>query len=104
METLKEPVQQLVNTPAAGFALTAGIAGASWSASGYLLAFGRALNRMYEVEEGRPVWKLRSTILLIDDAAYYCDGIGIDIDRLCGSDVGSQRSCRTSDRRGERGG
>lgn len=65
VETLKEPVQQHVEAPAAGFALIAGIAGALWSASGYLVAFGRALNRMYEVEEGRPVWKLRPTMLLV---------------------------------------
>ncbi|MBX9152190.1 YihY/virulence factor BrkB family protein [Rhodococcus qingshengii] len=65
VETLKEPVQQLVEASAAGFALIAGIAGALWSASGYVGAFGRAMNRMYEVEEGRPVWKLRPTMLLV---------------------------------------
>ncbi len=54
VQTLKEPVQQLVHAPVAGFALTAGIAGALWSASGYVGALGRALNRMDEVEEGRP--------------------------------------------------
>jgi membrane protein len=30
-----------------------------WSASGYLGAFMRASNAIYEVEEGRPFWKLR---------------------------------------------
>ena len=28
-------------------------------------AFGRAMNRIYEIEEGRPVWKLRPTNLLV---------------------------------------
>ena len=30
-----------------------------WSASGYIGAFIRASNSIYEVEEGRPFWKLR---------------------------------------------
>ncbi len=39
--------------------------GALWSASGYVGAFGRALNRMYEIEEGRPIWKLRPAMLVV---------------------------------------
>ena len=44
--------------------------GAIWSASGYLGAFARASNAIYEVEEGRPFWKMRPqqvgmTILMI---------------------------------------
>ena len=65
VDTLRGPIQQLVQAPAAGFALIAGIAGALWSASGYVGAFGRAMNRMYEVDEGRPVWKLRPVMLLV---------------------------------------
>ena len=57
--------EQLVESPSAGFALIVGIAGALWSASGYVGAFGRAMNRIYEVEEGRPVWKLRPLQLLL---------------------------------------
>jgi membrane protein len=34
-----------------------GIAGALWSASGYIAAFMRASNAIYEIEEGRPIWK-----------------------------------------------
>jgi membrane protein len=44
---------------AAGLALAIGIAGAVFSASGYVGAFGRASNSIYEVEEGRPFYKLR---------------------------------------------
>jgi membrane protein len=43
----------------AGIALAIGIAGAVFSASGYVGAFGRASNAIYEVEEGRPFYKLR---------------------------------------------
>jgi membrane protein len=42
---------------AAGFAFVAGLAGALWSASGYTAAFMRASNAIYDVEEGRPIWK-----------------------------------------------
>ncbi len=34
-----------------------GLAGALWSASGYLGAFMRASNAIYDVPEGRPLWK-----------------------------------------------
>ncbi|MDQ2708435.1 MAG: YihY/virulence factor BrkB family protein [Actinomycetota bacterium] len=34
-----------------------GFAGALWSASGYIGAFMRASNAIYEMPEGRPVWK-----------------------------------------------
>jgi membrane protein len=43
----------------AGLALVLGLVGALWSASGYIGAFGRAMNKIYEVDEGRPFWKLR---------------------------------------------
>ncbi|AQX79110.1 ribonuclease BN [Plantibacter flavus] len=60
---LTDAVNQFVESPAIGFALIAGIAGAVWSASGYVGGFGRALNRMYGVEEGRKIWSLRPTQL-----------------------------------------
>src|SRR5213082_2994953 len=42
---------------AAGIIFVAGLAGALWSASGYVAAFMRASNTIYEVQEGRPIWK-----------------------------------------------
>ena len=65
VDTLRPTIDQLVNTPSAGFALILGIATALWSASGYVGAFGRAMNRMYEIEEGRPFWKLRPLQLVL---------------------------------------
>lgn len=64
-ETLRQPIQQLANTPSAGLALIVGLVGALWSASGYVGAFGRAMNRIYEVDEGRPFYKLRPLMLLV---------------------------------------
>jgi membrane protein len=59
VDTLRPTIEQLVESPSAGFALIVGILTALWSASGYVGAFGRAMNRIYEIGEGRPVWKLR---------------------------------------------
>ena len=47
------------NKGGAGALLGLGLAGALWSASGYIGAFMRASNAIYEVDEGRPFWKLR---------------------------------------------
>ena len=44
---------------AAGILLIAGIALALFSASSYIGAFSRASNAIYEVPEGRPIYKLR---------------------------------------------
>ena len=65
VEAIKQPVEQLSSNSAAGFALVFGILTALWSASGYVGAFGRAMNRVYEVDEGRPFIKLRGTMLAV---------------------------------------
>ncbi len=64
-DTVNSVVQQLSQSQAPGFALVFGILGALWSASGYVGAFGRAMNRVYEVDEGRPFWKLRPLMIVI---------------------------------------
>ncbi|MCT1458120.1 YihY/virulence factor BrkB family protein [Aestuariimicrobium sp. p3-SID1156] len=65
VENLEGPITQLVNSRGAGLALITGLLGALWSASGYVLNFGKAMNRIYEIDEGRPVWKLRPVVYLI---------------------------------------
>jgi membrane protein len=51
-------VQNLQNSRGtAGIVFVAGLAGAIWSASGYIAAFMRASNAIYDIEEGRPIWK-----------------------------------------------
>lgn len=60
VDLLRGPLEQFSTSPAAGFALVSGTLLAIWSASGYVGAFSRAMNRIYEVREGRPFWKLRS--------------------------------------------
>jgi membrane protein len=52
----------------AGVLFVVGLAGALWSASGYVAAFMRASNTIYGIEEGRPVWKtlpLRVVLTLV---------------------------------------
>jgi membrane protein len=41
----------------AGVLFVVGLAGALWSASAYVAAFMRASNAIYDMPEGRPVWK-----------------------------------------------
>ncbi|HET9154326.1 MAG TPA: YihY/virulence factor BrkB family protein [Solirubrobacterales bacterium] len=59
-ETFEGPIKSIVeNQAAAGFAFVFGLLAALWSASGYVGAFTRASNIIYETPEGRPFWKLR---------------------------------------------
>lgn len=68
--TLRPALESLgQHTHTAGFAFVLGLLTALWSASGYVGAFGRAMNRMYGVREGRPFWKLRPVLLLVTLAA-----------------------------------
>jgi len=64
-QTLRPTLETLSQTPGAGLALILGLLGALWSASGYVGAFGRAMNRIYGIGEGRPVWILRPVMLLV---------------------------------------
>jgi membrane protein len=50
---------------AAGILFVIGLVTALWSASGYVGSFIRASNAIYEVEEGRPFWKLRPVQIAI---------------------------------------
>ncbi|AMM19215.1 ribonuclease BN [Frondihabitans sp. PAMC 28766] len=62
---IRGPIESLTTSGAAGVTFVVGVLGAVWSASGYVGAFGRALNRIYDRQEGRPIWKLRPTNLLV---------------------------------------
>jgi membrane protein len=49
----------------AGVLFFVGLAIALWSASSYIGAFIRAVNEIYDVDEGRPFWKLRPVQLAV---------------------------------------
>ncbi len=65
-DTLSPVIDQVSGSGgAAGLGLILGVAGAVWTASGYVGAFTRAANVVYETPEGRKVWKLKPLQLLI---------------------------------------
>jgi membrane protein len=65
-QTFAGPIESITaNRGVAGVAFVAGLAVAIWSASGYVGAFMRASNVVYERTEGRPFWKLRPLQLLV---------------------------------------
>ncbi|MDQ3416853.1 MAG: YihY/virulence factor BrkB family protein [Actinomycetota bacterium] len=65
-DALSGPIKSITSNPTgAGIALIAGLAGALWSASGYVGAFMRASQIIWETPEGRPIWKLRPLQLLV---------------------------------------
>ncbi len=65
LAVVEDIVRNLASQQGGGLALVVGLLVALWSASGYVNAFSRAMNRIYEVDEGRPVWKLRPAMLLV---------------------------------------
>jgi membrane protein len=65
VDIIRQPIEEVTNSPSAGFTLVIGVLVALWSASGYVGAFARAMNRVYEVDEGRPFIKLRLTMLAV---------------------------------------
>jgi membrane protein len=66
VETFKGPVESLTRSSGtAGIMLIVGIAGALWTASGYVGGFMRASNIIYEVEEGRSIIKLRPLQMVV---------------------------------------
>jgi membrane protein len=65
-QTFAGPIESITsNQSRAGIALLVGLALALWSASGYVGAFMRASNIIYETPEGRPIWKLRPLQILV---------------------------------------
>ena len=65
LEIIEGYIDGLQGTGGASLALFIGLAGALWAASNYVNAFSRAMNAIFDVEEGRPVWKLRPQMVLV---------------------------------------
>lgn len=64
-DVLRGPLNDIAGSSTADVALAIGIATSVWSASIYVGAFGRAMNRIYGVREGRPYWKRKPAQLLV---------------------------------------
>jgi membrane protein len=59
VDAVEGPARNVVESGAAGLALVLGLAGAFWAASGYVGAFMRAANVVYQVDEDRSWRRLR---------------------------------------------
>jgi len=64
--TMSGPIESITsNRSGASLAFVLGLVGAIWAASGYIGAFGRASQKIFETPEGRPIWKLKPLQLLL---------------------------------------
>lgn len=59
LSTVEDILRNFTDSGGAVLALIIGVATALWSASGYVGGFSRAMNRIYSVDEGRPIFVLR---------------------------------------------
>ena len=70
VSTLERPIREVVDQRGgAGALLGLGLLGALWTASGYVGAFIRASNAIYEVKEGRKFYILRPLQIVVTIAA-----------------------------------
>ncbi len=76
-DTIKSVITGLSSSSGAGLVFIVGLLGALWSASGYVKAFGRSINSIYEVEEGRPFWKLIPSQLLVTLVVVVLAAVGL---------------------------
>ena len=65
VDSARPTLERLAASQSAGITMLLGLVGALWAASAYVDAFGRAMNRVYGIAEGRPLWKRRPLMLLL---------------------------------------
>lgn len=63
--TIRSPLSQFTEFPNPGGAFLIGFALTLWTGSAYSTAFGRAVNTLYGVQEGRRIWKFRGLMLVV---------------------------------------
>jgi membrane protein len=64
LSLLEEQLRRVSNSDSGGV-LTLGILGALWSSSAAVVAIIGSLNRAYDIDEGRPWWKVRLTAIAL---------------------------------------
>jgi membrane protein len=77
---------------AAGVFFVIGLVAAIWSASGYIAAFMRASNAIYDIEEGRPIWKtlpLRVALTVLLMVLTAVSAIGVTLSGGLAQEVGN---------------
>ena len=65
LDLIRPVLERLTQSSGATLGLVLGIAAGLWFVAGYVGAFGRAMNRIYGISEGRPIWKLQPQMLLV---------------------------------------
>lgn len=65
VDLVEAPLRNLATVAGAGWVLGLALLVALWAASGYVAAFGRSVNRIYGVVEGRPIWQIIPWNLLV---------------------------------------
>ncbi|HHU37666.1 MAG TPA: YihY/virulence factor BrkB family protein [Propionibacterium sp.] len=65
VDLVADPLRQLAQTAGADWVLGVALLAALWAASGYVAAFGRSVNRIHGVVEGRPIWQIIPYNLLV---------------------------------------
>jgi len=76
----------------AGILLIVALAGALWSASGYIAAFMRASNIVWDVREGRPIWKtipVRLSVTLVTVVLLTGSAVAVVLTGGLAKDVGN---------------
>lgn len=64
-DALRSPLVSLLSLSSPGVTLGVGLGLTLWSLSGYTSAFGRAMNTIYDIQEGRRFVRFRSSMLLL---------------------------------------
>jgi membrane protein len=65
VDAVRAPLESFLSISNPGIALGVGLVLTLWSVSAYATAFGRAMNSVYEVVEGRQFWKFRGLMMLV---------------------------------------
>jgi membrane protein len=99
LKNVMDALDRLTRTGGASWTLAAGAVGALYSSSAYVGAFSRAMNRVLEVEETRPFWRLRPIMLLITLVAVLLNALALvmvtvsgPLATSVGDKIGLQRS------------
>lgn len=83
-ETVRPALESILTAPAAGLGLVIGLLTALWSASSYVKAFGRAMNTIHDVPEGRGAIKLNVQMYLLTALFLLLGAVGLMIFVLSG--------------------
>jgi membrane protein len=83
-ESVRPALESVLTTPAPGLGLLIGLLAGLWSASGYIKAFGRAMNRIHDVPEGRGAIKLTVQMYLLTALVLVMGAVGLLVVVLSG--------------------